>query len=44
MSQNQKMYFLNKVENLRAERSMNVSMCGGFAIIVGLFLMVGGVT
>jgi hypothetical protein len=44
MSQNQKMYFSNVVDNLEAERTKNVSMCGAFAIVVGLSIIVMGVT
>ncbi len=44
MSPHQQSYFLNNVQNLSAERSTNVRLCGAFAIIVGLFMMLSGVT
>jgi hypothetical protein len=38
------MYFSNVVDNLEAERTKNVSMCGSFAIVVGLSIIAMGVT
>ena len=38
------MYFSNVVDNLEAERAKNVSMCGSFAIVVGLSIIAMGVT
>ena len=44
LSQNQKIFFKDNKSNLEAERSKNVSMMGAFAIVVGFFVIVSGVT
>ena len=38
------MFFKDNKSNLEAERSKNVSMMGAFAIVVGFFVIVSGVT
>ena len=44
LSQNQKLFFSDNKSNLEAERSKNVSMMGAFAIVLGFFLIVSGIT
>lgn len=38
------MYFQNVVANLEAERTKNITMCGAFAIVIGLCMMASGIT
>ena len=44
LSQNQKLYYNDNRSNLEADRSKNVSMMGAFAIVIGFFVIVSGVT
>lgn len=44
MSNNQRTFFDSNIANLKQERSKNVALCGVFAIIVGAFILISGVT
>jgi uncharacterized membrane protein len=44
LSQNQKLYYNDNKSNLEGERSKNVSMMGAFAIVIGVFVIVSGIT
>jgi hypothetical protein len=42
MSANQKLFFGNSIDQLKAERSKNAGLCGAFAIIVGGMTLLSG--
>ena len=44
MSANQQAFFGNSLDNLKSERSKNAGLCGAFAIIIGGFIILSGVS
>ena len=44
MSANQQAFFSNSMDNLKAERAKNAGLCGAFAIIIGGFVILSGIS
>jgi len=44
MSANQQSFFSNSMDNLKAERAKNAGLCGAFAIIIGGFVILSGIS